>query len=412
LKRSLILSYDLIRDGEVEKPLSVASILAFIKSNPGYGNEFDVNHHSVNLLTKQNVFDFENELGHLQVLEYDFIFISCFIWNEYFVNPLINYLRSCGYKNLIILGGAQITYADRIQLKNLYPNADVFISGYAERSVLNLMLTTNQQCYYNDSIDFDTLTSPYLSGELNVSSEQKMIRWETKRGCPFSCSFCAHRNLENGRVNYLKTDKLFNELEYFRAKKVRKVNVLDPIFNMGKDYVSILQKIKDLNFAGTTFSFQSKVELLAKSDGKTFLELVEATNSHLEFGLQTTISEEYSVIDRKNNIEIIQEQLKVLNERQVSYEVSLIYGLPNQTVDSFCRSIDFLLENGCKKVTAWPLMLLRGTPLYDQKTKWNMQEEAIGEFDIPVVTSNTTFNKDDWFKMKEIAESLGKTNRI
>ena len=65
-----------------------------------------------------------------------------------------------------------------------------------------------------------------------------------------------------------------------------------------------------------------------------------------------------------------------------------------------------------EKVTAWPLMLLKGTPLFQEKEKWNLKEEILNDFDIPVVISSNSFNKDDWYKMKEIADSLNSNQRF
>jgi coproporphyrinogen III oxidase-like Fe-S oxidoreductase len=170
--------------------------------------------------------------------------------------------------------------------------------------------------------------------------------------------------LENGRVHYMQLEKAFSELALFKQKEIKRINVLDPIFNMGSQYIEIMKEIDRLQFTNTNFTYQSKIELLTKKGGSEFLDLIEKTNAHLELGLQTIIPEEYEVIERKNNTKIIEEQLEVLNNRNISYEVSLIYGLPNQTIDSFKRSIEFVQNKGCKKITAWPLMLLKGTPLF------------------------------------------------
>ena len=75
-------------------------------------------------------------------------------------------------------------------------------------------------------------------------------------------------------------------------------------------------------------------------------------------------------------------------------------------MDSFRRGIDFVLENGAKKIFAFPLLLLRGTALYEQKQKWNLTEKILGDFHIPTVVSGNTFDEDDWLRMHEIAGSL------
>ena len=72
-----------------------------------------------------------------------------------------------------------------------------------------------------------------------------------------------------------------------------------------------------------------------------------------------------------------------LNERGVPNEVSLIYGLPFQTLESFRASVDWCLSRGMPRVRAWPLMLLRGTGLEAQRDQWGFVES--GEGGIPIV---------------------------
>jgi radical SAM superfamily enzyme YgiQ (UPF0313 family) len=411
MKKALIISYNLVRPGENPVPLSVASIIAFAKKDPEYGIGFEIDQLHLNLLTEKNRAEsFSECFADMDFKEYDHIAISCFVWNEYLINPLIRFLRQSGFKNKIVLGGAQITYSNKDQLKYEYPSADIFILGYAEKSFLEILKGEQEKSCFDSPLDFNDIPSPYFEGNGALIPGQKMIRWETKRGCPFRCSFCAHRNLENGRVHYMRLEKGFEELLLFKQRGLKRINVLDPIFNIGGDYLEIMREIDRLNFQ-STFTFQSKIELLSKNNGSEFLDLIEKTNSHLEFGLQTVIESEYKIIDRKNNVNEIIRQLDLLNQRQISYEVSLIYGLPNQTIDSFQRSIDFLRNKGCSNITAWPLMLLKGTPLFDERDKWNLQEEITGDFNIPVVTSSLSFNKDQWLKMQEIALNLEVTNR-
>ncbi len=414
MKKALIISYNLVREGEGETPLSIGSILSYVKNDPEYGLKFEVQHLPFNLLdNKKSLNDFETCFRNISLNDYKFIAISCFVWNENLINPLITYLRVAGYKNKIILGGSQITYANKEQLQTEYPGCDIFISNYAEKSFLEILKNEGEKkSYYNSSLDFNCLPSPYLTGAIPLEYGHKMLRWETKRGCPFKCSFCSHRNLENGRVHYMQLEKAFNELALFKQKVIKRINVLDPIFNMGNQYLEIMKEIDRLKFTNTNFTYQSKIELLTKKDGSEFLDLIEKTNAHLELGLQTIIPEEYEVIERKNNTKIIEEQLEVLNKRNISYEVSLIYGLPNQTISSFKKSIEFVQNKGCKKITAWPLMLLKGTPLFFERDKWNLKEEVIGDFNIPVVTSSTTFNKDEWFEMQVVAKGLVNNMRL
>ena len=132
----------------------------------------------------------------------------------------------------------------------------------------------------------------------------------------------------------------------------------------------------------------------------------------LEFGLQSIISEECSAIRRNNNLLHIRNIIQRLNESEIQYEVSLIYGLPNQTVSSFEQSVNYLIDNKCPAIRAYPLMLLKGTELWKEKKCWGFKEETLGLYNIPVVVESNSFNLRGWQKMRRIAETLGNADRF
>ena len=206
--------------------------------------------------------------------------------------------------------------------------------------------------------------------------------------------------------------KPFEEIAFFKSKGIQKINVLDPIFNVGDRPCKILSEIKRVGL-NAKISLQCRFEnLVDTQQGKKFLELCADMNVHLEFGLQTAIASESEVVNRKNKIDKVAKAMLMLKEYGISYEVSLIYGLPTQTVESFQRSIAFVHENKCAYITAFPLMLLKGTNLYAEKEKWGMQENILGDFNIPLVTCINSFTYDNWLSMKEIAESLEGNKRF
>jgi len=352
-------------------------------------------------------------LSAFQLQNFDTIAISSYIWNEYLLNPLIKNLRKLGFVGKIVLGGYQISYSTKEKLRYEYPGADIFIFGYAEKSLLQSILIDKpaEPIYFDYSVDFSKIPSVSLSDEIKILQGQKMIRLETKRGCPYKCSFCAHRDLRKNQVYEHKISKIFEELSFFKSKNVKRINILDPIFNIGNDYLNILKEVKRINFDGK-ITLQTRFEMIKGEKGEKFLNLVERINAHLEFGLQTIIEDEYKVINRPNDIKIISNILHQLKIRNISYEVSLIYGLPNQTIDSFQYSIDFLISNGCSNIIAYPLMLLKGTELYKQKEKYHFLEKTFGDFNVPTVIASNSFSKNDWLKMNKIAKRLNLKARL
>lgn len=349
----------------------------------------------------------------LQLKEIDTIGISSYVWNEYLINPMLNKLRDLGFVGKIVLGGYQISYSNQRKIKDEYPKTDIFIFGYGEQSFLESIFLEKPilPIFLDSQVDFSKIPSVYTTNTIPVYQNQKMVRWETRRGCPYKCTFCAHRDLGKNKVYKHKIEKIFSELSFFKKKDIKRINILDPIFNVGSEYLNILKEIDRINLTATV-TMQTRFELIKGSKGDDFLNLCKKINSHLEFGLQTIIEHECDIIDRRNNVKITSEVLKKLNAFNVSYEVSLIYGLPMQTVGSFKKSINFLKSNYCKNIIAYPLMLLKGTELYDRKNYYNMIEKEIGNYHIPTVVSSNSFTENDWLEMRNIANELNSNCRF
>ncbi len=411
MKTALIISFDLIREGELPKSLAVASLLAYLKQDTRYGTEFIAESKSINMwhyrnnITNEFLWDLVEDLD---LHRYDTLAISCYVWNEYVMKDFLQIIRKSGFQGKIVLGGYQISYTNRPeQLFQEYPEADIYIKGYAEKSLLEAILMPRpiEKKILKSEVTFSQIPSVYLTGEFPIEQNTKMIRWETQRGCPYVCTFCAHRDLEKGKVYKHELDKIFEELAFFKEKNVQKVNVLDPIFNGGKNAVLILEEIARLQM-NTIFSFQVRFENLKNALGRKFLDLAEKININLEFGLQTVVEKEFYAIERPNNLKVVEETINELNAKGISYEISMIYGLPYQTLESFQYGIDWLLQRNAENILAFPLMLLKGTKLYEQKEQFGFVEKVLGDFNIPTVVSSNSFSENEWWLMKEIAGEL------
>lgn len=411
MKKALFLTFDIIRDGENDKSLAIAYILSALKQDTFIKENLEISHISITVFLHKDTYilpHLSQRLDSIKLDEYSLIAISAYIWNEFVLNDCIELLRSKGFIGSIILGGYQITYMDKDKLPSIYPDAQVFIFGYGEESLkifftdaIKNKLTDNYPVFYNERVDFDLLPSPYLSGEIIIEKHSPMLRMETKRGCQFYCAFCAHKDLTHNKVYTHCIDKSFQELQLFYDNKVKKINIIDPIFNIGTTYLDITKEICKLG-GNTLYSLQTRFE----SIDDIFCNLVSSKNFHLEFGLQSIHKNELEIIDRHSNMNKITATSQKMKDYGISYEVSIIYGLPEQTYDSFRQTIDFLHEQGCKNIKAFPLMIYRGTKLYTIKDQYNLQEEILGDFRLPYVTSSSSFTNDEWHKMDDLAKIL------
>ena len=226
----------------------------------------------------------------------------------------------------------------------------------------------------------------------------------------FNCRYCAHRDLVDRKVDEYDLNKTKAELELFYRQNVKRINILDPVFNYGNRHNQILEEINRLGFDGTSITLQTRIELINGPEGERFLELVSGANAHLELGIQTLNAKELKAIGRSGNINSIFNKIHELNKRNISYETSIIYGLPDQTFESFRLTVEQLQDAGCKRIFAYPLMLLRGTELFNDKAKWNLREETESGFNIPVVVESDSFSRADREKMKNLADRLNSLN--
>ena len=381
--------------------------MSYLYSKKEYGSEFVANHHTINMFSLNSnttSLDIAQEIEYLNLSSFNFIAISAYVWNEKYLDDLMHILRiKYLFSGKFILGGYQISYSTNPSVE--YPNCDLFVDGYGEDAVYQILMGKYKAGLIKSSLEFNDIPSPYTTGVIPISENQSKVRIETKRGCPYRCTFCAHRDLTNNKVLIKANDRVFEELIFFKNMNVNKINILDPIFNAGEDYLVILNKMVSIGLT-SLISIQTRFETISGKKGQEFLNLCEKLNIHLEFGLQTAIRNESVLIKRKNQPEKIASVMEELNNRGISYEVSLIYGLPSQTLHSFNESIEFLKINGCYNIKAFPLMLLKGTELYLEKEKYKMEEKIINEFDIPVVVKSDSFTENEWFRMKERAETL------
>ena len=432
-RRIILLSLDWCRPKDPPLSLGAASILtSLVKS------DIDTTPLSYNVNTSD--FRVEEALEDIFAQQPDsstLLGIGAFVWNERHVQKMLARLTQYRFPGKILLGGPQISYCSG-NLEYYYPQVDIFCRGYAEEAVVKLVTRSNDKVPHppvggivykgvpdlklQATCDLESLPSPFLE---EIIRPQRFIRWETQRGCPFRCSFCQHResSLPTGsgqRIRRpLNVSRVEKEVEWMCQSGIEDIAVLDPTFNSGPNYLKILDSFIQHEFQGK-LALQCRFEMVKEE----FLSKVSKLNSQgakciLEFGLQTIIKAEAKAIQRPNNLKRVEEVIAKLHSFDIPFEVSLIFGLPLQTLPSFKESVNYCLKRGIPVVKAWPLMILRGTPLdtEEQRKGYGLVERSIGvseeidrvQVDIPHVVTSSTFSSEDWLKMGEIAELLAKT---
>jgi len=340
------------------------------------------------------------------------IAFGVYVWSEDAIQQLINKIKEVGFLGRIVLGGPQISYCGATLEEN-YPHADIFVRGYGEIALASILNEQKkvvlQGVHYagdldlveQTQVDLEMLPSPWLENVIDIG-DQIFIRWESQRGCPFKCGFCQHK--EAGarlKKKWFSTNRIQNEIDYFCQQQVQDIAILDPIFNSDKRANDVLQRFLDNQYSGR-LSIQCRAEMVDDE----FIEKASKLNVRLEFGLQTIHSSEGKAVNRNNNISKVESVLEKMAKKEIDYELSLIFGLPEQSLKSFQQTVDWCLKRKVPVIKAFPLMLLRGTDVEKRKGEWGLVESKDS---MAVVLKSDTFTTDDWEQMSQISEALKAT---
>ena len=409
-RRTILIDFYWMRDKDPRIPLGHASILTALRSQVG----LDVR--SIVVAVNSGCRNAEDiaravleETTNLAPSQVDIAF-GAYVWGEDLLQDVLRRIRHLGFRGRIIVGGPQISYSGP-GLERIYPDADAFIRGYGEEALAALTTTAEMKprlpgvhwagtpdLQTQAMVNLETLPSPWLTRTIPLEG-QSFIRWETQRGCPFRCAFCQHRE-PGSRLRHraLGLSRIRSEIDLFCESKVDDIAVLDPIFNMAPHAVEVLQHFAERDFTGR-LSLQCRAEAITAA----FVEAAAALNVCLEFGLQTIHAEEARAIRRNNQLQLVDDVLAQVRAFGLRHEVSLIFGLPHQSLASFEASVAWCLTREVPVIKAFPLLLLRGTALERDRGKWGLEDSGGA---MPVVLRSNSFNVLDWQVMAQISEAL------
>jgi radical SAM superfamily enzyme YgiQ (UPF0313 family) len=363
----IFISFDIRKDDYPAMNYSIASLIASLKNK-----KIKVGHYSFDLqhalqekeynqsITKPVTDKILNNLDYFK--SFDYIALGLTSWTIEYCDFLLKNLLD--YQGKVILGGYEVTAIPNDVLIKYLPRADYFIKGYAEKALKKIILSKKkpQSKVLNYPVTMFDLSSPYLKGVINIYS--KKIHWETKRGCPYKCGFCewgnaARMSVKSGKssknkIVHISLFRLNREMKLFRKSAVAEINILDGTFNFGPFYLAILYRL--LKITNARINCQARFELLVSNSGKKFINICHEHREriHLEFGLQSIYENECKEIDRPYNKKKTLEALLLLKRFKISYETSIIYAIPGQTVTTLIDTIEFLINCGCKKIRSYP----------------------------------------------------------
>lgn len=344
----------------------------------------------------------------------DILCFSCYIWNIEHVKTLIRNLRKLCPHVPIWLGGPEVSFACEERLREL-PEVDGILYGEGETSFPGLLkhyaegAELPEGCVYREEsgrilrtkpaepVDMDEI--PFVYGDLKLF-ENKIIYYETSRGCPFSCSYClssVEKSLRFRSLSLVET-----ELGFFLEKRVPQVKFVDRTFNCRKSHaMAIWRYIRDHDNGVTNFHFEIAADLLDEDE----LELIASLRPgliQLEIGVQSANETTIAAIHRKMNLERVKTVMERLRRgNNVHLHLDLIAGLPWEDYESFGHSFDIVYEMQPSQLQLGFLKVLKGSPLYSEAAAHGILYQAEAPFE---VLQTPWLSHDDIIRLKQVEQ--------
>ena len=295
--------------------------------------------------------------------------ISCYIWNIELVKNLLKLLPAALPNTIIICGGPEVSYGVAEFMQD-FPMVDYVCRGEGEVALPELVKYLQQVDFDRSKVNgqLDQSAIPgiawrSLTGQINEGQDvtvadfagkvpfayraeemadirERILYYETSRGCPFSCAYCL--SCATAGVRFLPLERVFKELDFFVAHDVRQVKFVDRTFNAKKShFLPILQYLLKLPAdCRTNFHFEVAIDYLDEEVMQVLAQLPKG-RVQLEIGIQSTNPATLKAVSRVNHWQDIADHIqKIMSFHNMHLHVDLIIGLPGEGMESFHKSFN------------------------------------------------------------------------
>ena len=314
----------------------------------------------------------------------DVVCFSCYIWNVSFVRELIRDLVKILPKTAFWAGGPEVSY-DAEKFLTEMPEMTGVMVGEGEKTFHDLL-----EFYIDGKDSLEEISGiAYRSGDkiihngwrelMDLSAipfvyehlekfENRIIYYESSRGCPFSCSYCLSSIDKKLRFRDLELVK--KELQFFLDHRVPQVKFVDRTFNCKHEHAMTIWKyILEHDNGVTNFHFEISADLLREEE----MELMSQMRPgliQLEIGVQSTNPETIRAIHRHMDLKKLEHCVnRVHSFRNIHQHLDLIAGLPYEDYNTFHQSFNDVYQMKPDQLQLGFLKVLKGSL---------MQKEAEG----------------------------------
>ena len=242
---------------------------------------------------------------------------------------------------------------------------------------------------------------PFIYKDLSVF-QNKILYYETSRGCPFSCSYCL--SSIDRKVRFRSFSLVQKELDFFMDNMVPQVKLIDRTFNCNKEHaLAIWRYIAEHDNGVTNFHFEVAADLIGEEELAVF-ETMRPGLIQLEIGLQSTNLETIHEIRRVMDVEKVKSTLlKIRSFGNIHQHLDLIAGLPYEDLSSFKKSFNDAYAMRPNQLQLGFLKVLKGSYMGEQVDAYELKYRDVQPYE---VLSTKWISYDDILILKRVEEMV------
>lgn len=349
----------------------------------------------------------------------DVLCFSCYIWNLNYVENLIREIHKIFPQLPIWVGGPEVSYDSADVLRRL-PEVTGVMKGEGEATFLEVVSYYVEGRVPLQEIDgityraeqgeiverpwrpiLDLSTVPFVYKDMKKFAN-KIIYYETSRGCPFSCSYCL--SSVDKCLRFRDLDLVKKELQFFLDEKVPQVKFVDRTFNCKHDHaMAIWTYIQEHDNGITNFHFEVSADLLREEE----IELISRMRPgliQLEIGVQSTNPDTIREIKRTMRFDRVAEIVKKIGAvGNVHQHLDLIAGLPFEDYQSFGKSFDDVYALAPEQLQLGFLKVLKGSYIKEHEEEYGLVHKSQPPYEV-LYTKWLPY--EDVLKLKRIEEMV------
>ena len=373
-------------------PLGVASVLSYARSR--FGDKFDY-----------GLFKFPDALiGAIASTPPTILGLASYSWNFELAYAIAKWAKSRDRNLITVFGGPNfpVDAAEKAELLAARPAMDFFVQNEGEFGFASLVeslmergfdaaalkaerITPANTCYLAGGNlvegaderlqDINDIPSPYLTGLMDEFFDHPVLPlFETTRGCPFSCAFCADGLPAKSRVVRFHPERIRDELHYIaqRIGDREELCVTDLNFGMYKqdlltaDYIAEVQR---------DYGWPRIIKGSAgKNQPERIIEVADRLNGAWVLGssIQSADPGVLENVKRSNiSLDAYRKFIDYVNDQGEDAQsyTEVILGLPGDTKEKHFESLRIGIDNGVSTVRMYQAMLLLGTDMASRATR-------------------------------------------